>query len=85
MQRGAGTYSLAPSPFITPVDHWTVCGLTYSLQDGRLAGVRSSNDEDSKLDIVEVLDAHRRFGRDLTHSLITMMLRGETCRGTEHV
>jgi hypothetical protein len=46
------TYPLATSPLITPVDDWTLCGVTDSLQDRGLPGVRSSNDEHSELDIV---------------------------------
>jgi hypothetical protein len=49
---GTRTYPLAISPGDKPVDHWTLTGVTNSLQDGGLSGVCSSNNEDSELDIV---------------------------------
>ena len=48
---GIRTYPLATSPLITPVDLWTLRGVTNSLQDGGFARVCSSNNEDSELDI----------------------------------
>jgi hypothetical protein len=43
---------LAISRFIKPVDLWTLRGVTYSLENGGLPGICSSNDEDPELDVV---------------------------------
>jgi hypothetical protein len=76
---GTRTYPLAISLRTTPIDLWTLCSVTDSLQDGGLAGVRSSNNEDSELDIARDSGyngiAPRRLGRGLTHPLNTMPLR----------
>jgi hypothetical protein len=72
---GTRTYPLALSLRAQSVDLWTLCGVTNSLQDGRLAGVRSSNNEDSEFDVATVLGVPRRFRRGLTHSLIAMLLQ----------
>ena len=50
--RGRRTYPLVISIFIKPVDLWTLRGVTYSLEDGGLPGICSSNDEDPELDVV---------------------------------
>ena len=73
---GTRTYPLATSPLVTPIDLWTIRGVTDSLQDGGLAGVCSSNNEDSELDISGDSGKNRIVpGRGLTHSLNTMLLR----------
>jgi hypothetical protein len=50
--RGRRTYLLGISMFIKPVDLWTLRGVTYSLEDGGLPGICSSNDEDPEFDVV---------------------------------
>ena len=52
MPLGQRTYPLAMSKLITPVNFWTLRGVTHPLQDGGLSGIRSSNNEDSELDII---------------------------------
>jgi hypothetical protein len=75
------TYHRATSPLITPVDLWTLCGVTDTLQDGGLSGVRSSNNEHAELEIAGQLGiAPRQLGRDLTHPLITMVTRRRLVR-----
>jgi hypothetical protein len=64
------------SSIITPVDLWTLCGVTDSLQDRSLSGVCSPNNKHAKLEIVGHLSiAPRQLGRDVTHPLITMVTR----------
>ena len=76
MLLGNRTYPLAISLCITPIDLWTLRGVTDSLQDGGLAGVRSSNDEDSELDISGDSGKNRIVpGSGLTHPLNTVLLR----------
>jgi hypothetical protein len=70
------TYPLATSLLITPVNLWTLCGVTDSLQGGGLSGVRSSNNEHAELEIAGQSGiAPKQFGRGLTHPLITMVTR----------
>jgi hypothetical protein len=47
-----GTYPLSMSSWAKPIDLWTLHGVTHPLQDGRLARVCSSDNEDSEFDIV---------------------------------
>jgi hypothetical protein len=76
------TYPLAMSSLITPIDLWTLCGVTDSLQDGSLSGVRSSNDEHAELEIVGQLGiAPEQLGLDVTHLLITMVTRRRLVKG----
>jgi hypothetical protein len=71
---GTRTYSLAISLSITPIDLWTLRGVTDSLQDGGLASVRSANNEDSELDISGDSGKNRIVpGRGLTHPLNRML------------
>jgi len=50
---GRRAYLLAISGFmIKPVDLWTLRGVTYSLENGGLPCICSSNDEDPELDVV---------------------------------
>jgi hypothetical protein len=50
-------------------DLWTLCGVTNSLQDGGLSGVRSSDNEHAELEIAGGIASRgpKQFGRDLTH------------------
>jgi len=48
---GMSTYLIASTRRTRPIDLWTVCGVTDSLQNGSLPRVCSSNDEHSELDI----------------------------------
>jgi hypothetical protein len=81
---GKRTYPLAFSLWTQPVDLWTLCGVTDSLQDGRLAGICSSNNEDPELNLTVfavsgsshiVRSIWAQFGFDLTHCLITVARR----------
>ena len=64
-----------------PEDLWTLCGVTDSLQDGGLSGVRSSNNEHAELEIAGYFGiAPGQLGRDLTHPLITMVTRRRVVR-----
>jgi hypothetical protein len=49
---GVRTYPLVISRFVNPIDLWTLCGVTYSLENGGLPRICSSNNEDPELDIV---------------------------------
>jgi hypothetical protein len=49
---GRRTYLFAISGFTKPVYLWTLRGVTYSLEDGGLPGICSSDDEDPELDVV---------------------------------
>jgi hypothetical protein len=81
------TYPLVTSPLITPVDLWTLCGVTDSLQDGGLPGVRSSNNKHSELDIVgfSCIVPRRQIGHNLSHHVITIVARWKLVRGVEYV
>ena len=80
-------YPLAISLWIMPIDIWTLRGVTNPLQDGGLAGVRSSDNEDSELDISGDSGKNsmvsRRLGRGLTHPLDKMCCEKESCNRTD--
>ena len=55
VSKGTRTYPTAKSPWPTPVDLWTLRRIANSLQDSSLPCIRSSDDEDSKIDICDSL------------------------------
>jgi hypothetical protein len=84
---GKTTYPLAISLWIKPIDLWTLRGVTDSLQDGGLSGVRSPNNENSELELDVAGSSGRvpivpgQLGRDVTHPLTTMVERRRLVRG----
>jgi hypothetical protein len=73
---GMGTYLITSTRWTRPVDHWTLCCITDSLQNRSFPSICSFNDEHSKLDVWYMVTRrswswiHWQASREVTSTLL---------------